>query len=331
MADGFLCPVKIYSPQNILDPEAAGIPKSKGDYKQKELEEYTETVMLSGDVFETWRKLAQGKQTVVYPVSVKLSLEYCETFIDNGVAAAHIDANTPAKEREQILADFAATKITVLFQHSIVIEGVNIVGIEVVQFARPTSSIVTWFQAIGRSRRPAPGKEWALIIDHTATHALLPHPDDEIPWSLDATSLTQQGFGTLQCPECGHIYKMSQPDRDRGWSHCAGCQTKFSFEVQRGPGGRPRIKTVQTLPADFNELSLYQLDKPTMEFFEQKQQEEKELGYKSGWAAFKTVDACKEGKFAGGLQEFKEIAIRTGFKPGWGYYKWREVQEWRFG
>lgn len=96
---GYLCPFKIFAGSNLLDPKAAGISTKAGDYSQSELEDYAGTVLLTGEIVDTWEKHAQGKRTVLYPVSVELSKQYRQQFLERGYPAAHIDASTSEGER----------------------------------------------------------------------------------------------------------------------------------------------------------------------------------------------------------------------------------------
>ncbi|MGL6280819.1 MAG: DEAD/DEAH box helicase, partial [Microcoleaceae cyanobacterium] len=145
---------------------------------------------------------------VVYPVSVEYSKKLAAEFnekIRPGIAF-HIDANTPAGERQEAIAKFTAGEILLLCQHSIVIEGVDIPEIECVVFARPTASLVVWFQAIGRALRQSAGKEHALILDCTDNHQRLPLPKDHIEWFLEGDAKVilasaDNSFGDSENPE----------------------------------------------------------------------------------------------------------------------------------
>ena len=171
---GYLAPFKLYAAKNIVDVGSSKIKISGGDYDRQELSELVESKLVIGEVIDTWLELAQGKRTVIFAVSTNHSQDIALEFCRRGIRAAHIDAKTPAKERERIFTEFAAGEILVISQYSIVTEGVDIVGIEVIQNLRPTNSIVRWFQSIGRALRIAEGKQEAIIIDHTDTYLNLP-------------------------------------------------------------------------------------------------------------------------------------------------------------
>ncbi len=130
----------------------------------------------------------------------------------------------------------------------------DIPNIEAIQFTRPTKSLTVWFQAIGRSLRPAVNKTHAVVIDHTDTHLNLPWPDHDIPWSLDPISL-KPGPGVLGCPACHHVFRPSALERERNLATCPACQTKFIFVSKpRDKKGVETLSIKEILPADFAEV-----------------------------------------------------------------------------
>lgn len=238
MDDGFLSEYRLFSAGRLIDASAVKI--TAGDYNQKDLETVVRDQIPPEEVVTTWQQLAQDKKTVIYPVSVELSKVYCQAFKKAGIASAHIDAKTPPRIRAGILEDFRLGKITVLCQHSIIIEGVDVPDIECVQFVRPTKSMVVWFQAIGRSLRPAPNKPFAIIIDHTTTHQELPMPDVPQKWRLDAKSFYVEdhhveGENYLECVDCGFTWR---PHKDK--------EMLFFKELHReqvkNEGSKPKVK-----------------------------------------------------------------------------------------
>lgn len=324
---GYLSPFKFFAATELFDPKLAGVRTRGGDYAANELSEAANEVLIYGDIVETWKKHAYGRLTVVYPVSVEYSKNLCSEFNAQKIKAAHIDASTSPKERDRILQDFRDRKIMVLCQHSIVIEGVDIPAIDCVVFARPTRSLTIWFQAIGRALRPAPGKEYALIIDHTTTHRELPFPDDPIEWSLDPVSLPEGTKHALTCPECNHVFRSNQLEIARQWSTCPDCQTKFSFEVRRGGGGGVDPRTVKVLPADFTGI---EIEKPSDEFvalIDGLFAVVEERGYHKGWTFHEIKRQVIDGEIEPvTLGDLKYLAHRLEYRTGWAFYKLQEIQ-----
>ena len=66
--------------------------------------------------------------------------------------------------------------------------------------------MILWLQIVGRALRTSPGKDHAIIIDHSNNwfdHGL---PDAERKWSLEAISLNEPNF-TLKCDRCTHVFR----------------------------------------------------------------------------------------------------------------------------
>jgi superfamily II DNA or RNA helicase len=101
------------------------------------------------------------------------------------VTAAVVDGATPTAERDDIFARFRSGDVTVLCACAVVDEGLDVPSATCLQLLRPTRSIRLYRQLIGRVLRPSPGKEHAIIIDHSGSWRELPLPDDPIEWTLN--------------------------------------------------------------------------------------------------------------------------------------------------
>lgn len=341
IAQKYLAPFKVYSPSKIIDAAQAKIKTTAGDYNQKQLAELVEKTLILGDVVETWIRHAQGKRTVLFAVSVLHSKELAQAFREAGISAAHLDGKTSKTDRTAILSAFEAGEVLVLCQYSIVTEGLDIPGIEAIQFVRPTKSLIVWFQAIGRSLRPVADKEAAIIIDHTDTHLNLPWPDDEISWSLDPISL-KTGKWTIGCPECMHSFRLSKTERDRALATCPNCNTKFTFKSETVGKKLKRLKVIEILPANFaevergieNEAKIQRVSKLEIKTDREYDAEKLEIvqelicfqqykGYKRGWVSYQLKD-LPELELS--LGDWLEIARRLNYRPGWGWHRWLEMQ-----
>jgi type I site-specific restriction endonuclease len=74
----------------------------------------------------------------------------------------------------------------VLCACAVIDEGLDVPEATCLQILRFTASLRLWRQLIGRVLRPSPGKEFALIIDHTDNWRRLPPPDAVMDWKLNA-------------------------------------------------------------------------------------------------------------------------------------------------
>lgn len=251
---GYLAPFKLYAAKNIVNARGSKIKISGGDYERQELTALVESKLVIGEVIDTWLSLARGKRTVIFAVSTNHSQDIAVEFCRRGISAAHVDAKTPAKERERIFAEFAAGNIVVITQYSIVTEGVDLVGIEVIQNLRPTNSIVRWFQSIGRALRTAEGKQSAIVIDHTDTYLNLPWPIDNVEWSLDGKATVEEKTHTAHCPTCQFSFRISERVFRSRIAVCPSCDTYFVFTTKKIRNQQPRIEVIKTVDAQFVEV-----------------------------------------------------------------------------
>ncbi len=322
IAADYLVPFKLYAPAKIIRASSAGLKTTAGDYNKAQLENLVKKTLVIGDVIETWKKHAFQRRTVLFAVSVEHSQELTLAFRQAGIAAAHLDGDTPMAQRQDILAEFTLGNILVLCQHSIVTEGVDIPGIEAIQFTRPTKSLTVWFQAIGRALRPVPGKTHAVVIDHTDTHLNLPWPDHEIPWSLDPISL-KPGLGVLQCPKCFHVFRPTGWERERNLATCPACQIKIIFvNKPRDKKGVEELSILEVLPAEFAEMVI-EYNPLKLALVQKIINIQQEKGYQKGWVYHQLKDLPELNL---SLADWQEVARRLEYKPGWAWHKWQEMQ-----
>lgn len=194
---GHLIDCDIYAPS---EPDLKSVRSSKGidgvlDYNQSDLEKVADLPDLIGDILTHWRKLANGKQTVVFASSIAHSKHICETFKADGIKAEHIDYFDDDDTRAAILDRFARGETKVLSNVALLSEGWDCPSTEVMILARPTRSLIRFIQMVGRVLRPAPGKERALLLDHSGSTARLGHPCDDLPLVLDDGKPKKAGQG----------------------------------------------------------------------------------------------------------------------------------------
>jgi len=190
---------------------------------------YTDMVKAPG--IKELTRLGSLIEAIYYSPSipgVKHSQNLCETFVDNGVLAAHLDGQTPTKERVQILKDFNSGKLTVICNCMVLTEGFDAPKAQVCVLARPTKSLGLYIQMVGRVLRPHPSKDKAIVIDHSGAVYTNGFATDDHNWVLtvgkssenervepkdrEASTIVCEGcFRTFSghniCPGCGKIHK----------------------------------------------------------------------------------------------------------------------------
>jgi DNA repair protein RadD len=276
---GHLVDCDIYAPS---EPDLKAVKSSKGidgllDYNQSDLEEATDKPELIGDILAHWRKLASGKQTVVFATSIPHSKHIVETFQTAGVSAEHLDYWADDDERAEILGRFARGEITVLSNVALLAEGWDAPATEVMILARPTRSLIRFVQMVGRVLRPAPGKERALLLDHSGSTARLGHPCDDLPLELDdgrpnsskAKKVERTEPLPKPCPKC-HFVK---PAKVHECPNC-GFKPERQTDVVVADGELVQLKRKKPVAKDAKQHVFSQL------LFIERQR-----GYRHGWAA----------------------------------------------
>ena len=273
-------------------PDLKGVGTIAGDYNSKDLEERMDRVNLVGDVISTWKHIGKGKPTIVFASGVKHSMNLCNTFLEQGIKAAHLDGGTPTKQRVEILSKFQSGEITVICNCMVLTEGFDAPAATVCVLARPTKSLSLYIQMVGRVLRPHPDKEHAIIIDHSGAVYTHGFATDDQDWKLtkgkaedrertegdakEENSTTCEGCfqvfkGSNICPNCGTINK----SRDKYVAFIEaelGLVNKVTRKVEKkeqyGEGFRKKF---------YSELLGHAIVK----------------GYKVGWAAMKFKERFK--------------------------------------
>lgn len=293
--DGFLVDVDIYGPS---EPDLRKVKVSRGmdgllDYAPGELEGAADKPELLGDILAHWKNLANGKQTVVFACSIPHSKHIVETFTAAGIKAEHIDYHHDDDERAAILGRFARGETTVLSNASLLAEGWDCPQTEVMILARPTKSLIRYLQMVGRVLRPAPGKERALLLDHSGSTARLGHPSDELPLYLDdgkpklSRSRSTESEAPLPkaCPKCHY---MRQP-KVHACPNC-GFAPERQSEVQTASGELVRQERRKPIKKEAGQHVYSQL----LGYARNK-------GYQTGWAYHKYREFT--GRNANGLRQ----------------------------
>jgi DNA repair protein RadD len=179
---GWLVPAKFYAPDR---PDLTGVKIVAGDYHEGQLGTAMDKVKLVGNIVDEWLARAQNGRTIVFATSIDHSKHICAQFQFRGIAAEHIDCFTSDKERTEILDRLRAGTTRVVTNCSVLAEGFDLPDLECMVLARPTQSLIRYLQMVGRVLRPAPGKEAALVLDHSSTVENLGFPTDPLPLTLD--------------------------------------------------------------------------------------------------------------------------------------------------
>lgn len=210
MDNGFLSKYRLYVPGN---PDVSRVTRSIGDFKTSDLNGVMDKPTITGDIISHWQRLAAGKRTIVFAVSIRHSLHIAEQFRNAGIRAEHLDGTSLKNDRQAAARRFASGETMVMCNVDLFGEGYDLaaqagmdVTVDCVIQARPTQSIALHRQQVGRALRPKPDGSMAIILDHAGNAYRHGYPDDEIEWSLDGhdgkDKKQEKDIQMRVCPSC---------------------------------------------------------------------------------------------------------------------------------
>lgn len=228
---GFLCDYAIYAP--FIGIDTSSVSTSMGDYNKKELATITDKPKITGDAVSHYKKLTNGKRCVVMCVSIDHARHVADSYNAMGVPAESIEGNMSQVEREAIIDRFAKGDTLVVTNVQLLIEGVDIPSIEVVQWLRPTQSLIVYMQGNGRGLRPSAGKDKLIILDHvgnTHRHGL---PCEKRTWSLEGKKKgarkKKDDEPDVHVQQCDKCYAVFEPNYDA----CPSCGAPIERKVRK--------------------------------------------------------------------------------------------------
>ena len=224
----YLVKPKIFAPPSpdLRDVEVA----ATGDYVINQLSDRMNTDPLVGDIVEHWLKHSQRLRTVLFAVDVAHSVHIVEELRKSEIKAEHLDASTPAADRQAILARLSSGETEVVSNCMILTEGFDLPDIGCIVLGRPTRSLGLFRQMIGRGLRPAEGKDDVVILDHSGGVHRHGRPDDPIEWTLETdrkaankvhesrkAAVPKNTDPFCECAACGQIRMRGMACDNCGW------------------------------------------------------------------------------------------------------------------
>lgn len=201
---GFISSFKCFGVEPRFDISL--LKMGKHDYTSQSLISETgkHVQIMAGDAVKHYKRLARGKQAVVFCVSIDFAEITANNFKNAGITAAAIHSKMSKTLIEHIFDLFESKQINVLCNVDMMGEGVDIPAIECLIMLRKTASLTLYRQWIGRSLRPATNKEFTIIIDHADNIKKHGLPDRHITWNLNGV-FTDIKSNLIACAECGAL------------------------------------------------------------------------------------------------------------------------------
>lgn len=199
-------------------PDLSGIKVDAGDYNKAALGSFMEQQgVIIGDCVSDYKRRCDGKLHIVRCSSIKHSQMVAETFKEAGVAAVHVDGETPMDERKRIFMAYAKREIKVLTFCDLLNFGFDLsqasggmdVCIESGSDLKPTKSLAAQMQFWGRILRKKPFP--AIINDHVNNYMEHGLPCSDREWTLASRKKKKAQDKepvppTRQCSKCYYVH-----------------------------------------------------------------------------------------------------------------------------
>lgn len=236
----------VYASKTKVD--LTDVKKIGGDFDTDALANVMDKPVITGSAIEHYQKICPDVPAVAWCANVAHARHVAEQFNAAGIPAMSLSGEDDSAERDRALAALTAGTIKVITFAMLLVEGVDCPAIGAVILLRPTMSLASYLQTIGRSLRTiyaegmpldtieqrfaaidaGPKGRFAYVLDHAGLvfrHGL---PDEDREWDL-AGQIKKKGKKKNQevlapvlqcpqcylvhdplpaCPKCGHVYEV---------------------------------------------------------------------------------------------------------------------------
>lgn len=243
---GYLVRPVVYASSEKLD--FSKVKKVAGEYESSAISEMMDKPVITGNAISEYKRICPGVPAVAWCANVQHAQNVAAEFSANGIPAIALSGESTSAERDKALEDLASGKIKVLSFAMLLVEGVDCPAIGAVIMLRPTMSLSSYLQVIGRGLRTIyqdgfnldtqQGRHAAIaagpkgpscyIIDHAGLTFKHGFADDEREWSLEGVikrtgkKKDEDRLDIKQCPKCffvhtpepacpkcGHVYEIA--------------------------------------------------------------------------------------------------------------------------
>lgn len=286
---GHLVGPKYYAPSA---PNMRDVKIVNDDFHSGQTEERMGT--LTGDIVSHWIQLSQRRPSILFAVNIHHSHQLRDQFLECGVRAEHIDADTTDLTRKEALSRLQSGDTEIICNVGILGRGVDMPWLGCVVMARPTRSYNLFIQQAGRGTRTYPGKSNFILLDH-------------------AGNIPRHGFITVEPPaDLDGRNKKIKP-RELKIKICQICY--LAYQERDCPDCGPQESTpkeIEITDGNLEELVVTEAD-AVLQYIQHCKQLARDRGYKPSWIWYRTVE--RFGKSA-----------TIGYVPSWFWNMTREIK-----
>jgi DNA repair protein RadD len=217
--NGYLPSVRYFAPPEKAD--FSHVRTTMGDCNLKDLEQATDTSVVTGDAVGHYQRVCPGLKMIVFCVSVQHAEHVAQEYRDAGYRAVSVDGGLSDEDRDDRIEGLGTGKYEILTSCELIGEGLDVPSVGAVQLLRRTESLRLYLQQVGRALR---GDGTVIVLDHVGNVLKHGMVSQEREWSLDGVKKTTakakeavQPIRTCStcysvhpvsavCPYCGFTY-----------------------------------------------------------------------------------------------------------------------------
>jgi len=208
---GWLSKYRVFAPPSNLDLSAVHVTAS-GEFSPPELREATRKSTVMGDIVSHYVQHAMGKSGLTFADSIENAIVITQKFREAGVSAEVLTGKTPDALRAAVIARFKRKEVLQIVSVSLIDEGFDCPGVEVVSDGAASHSFNRFAQRFGRGLRILPGKDHMVYFDHVSNVMRHGLPDAPRIWTLDrrerrTRSKPDDVIPVRTCPSCLSVYE----------------------------------------------------------------------------------------------------------------------------
>ncbi len=237
---GYLSPVVPKATATQLDVSAVGT--RGGEFIAGQLEAAVDRDEVTRAAVAEIVEHGEGRGSwLIFCSGVKHAEHVRDAIRGHGISCETVTGDTPAPERDGILAAYKAGRLRCVTNANVLTTGFDAPGTDLVALLRPTKSICLYVQMVGRGTRLAPGKDDCLVLDfagNTARHGPIDKVDGrrkekgeepgEAPIKTCPECQTINHASVRVCISCGHEFPPPEPKI----APCAGTNALLSTQMQ---------------------------------------------------------------------------------------------------
>ncbi len=250
IAQAFLVQPVVYAAAERINLD--GVKKSGGDYDSQALADVMDKPVITGSAIEHYKRICPGVPAVAWCANVAHAQHVADDFNANGVPALALSGESTAEDRAKALKALSDGSIKVVTFAMLLVEGVDCPAIGAIIMLRPTMSLASYLQVIGRGLRTlyAPGMPLdtvqqrlaaiyagpkgnrCFVLDHAGLTFKHGFADEIREWSLDGI-VKKKGkkkdkeptINLKQCEKCFLVHAPSDV--------CPGCGYEYPVKTRK--------------------------------------------------------------------------------------------------